>query len=180
MGESHHQHTQLKDSSLLTVKQIDEWLCSHDNSMMRRDVLLLFCHFLLSGLLLLTSSGKAQMGTITEKNPTDIRTPQKQATSQAFILNWLIVSVWNRDYEQFHALWATWWETNTEAARRYQEIAEQIQDDDKGTSRKVFSTDLSLLHFCGITKDPNAPLLPSKLVHSYLEMTCMLDSDLFK
>lgn len=36
--------------------------------------------------------------------------------------------MWNRDAEQFHALWGTGWETNTEVARRHQEIAEQIQN----------------------------------------------------
>lgn len=56
LGESLHQHNQLKDNGLLTGKQRDKELCSHDNRMVRGDVLPLFCHFLLSGLLPLTTS----------------------------------------------------------------------------------------------------------------------------
>lgn len=36
------------------------------------------------------------------------------------------------------SLWATQWETDIEAARRYQEIAEQIQNHDRSTNRKAF------------------------------------------
>lgn len=69
--------TQLKDNGLLLRKQRDEKLCSHDNSMVKRYVLLLLCHFLLSGLPLLTSSGKAQMRTVNEKTPAQLRSPTK-------------------------------------------------------------------------------------------------------
>lgn len=49
--------------------------------MVRTDILLLFCHFPLSGFPFLTSSVKAQMGTIKEKNPADTGTPLKQEVS---------------------------------------------------------------------------------------------------
>lgn len=109
------------------------------------------------------------MGTVNKQNPTDIRTPQK--TGNILGLHWKSTN--NISVEQrlssSHAFWATWQET--EVARRYQEIAEQNQDNGKTTSGKIFFTEMHLVNciFVALPKDLNATLLPSKLAYSYLE-----------